>query len=71
MLFIILHIQSMLIWNIEDSPNTEDCLREARQKRFDFGGKNYHHEQCESIPDVIDHQMHYVHLDPCYKTLTK
>ena len=44
------------------SSNVEDRLREAKQRRFDIGGENYHHNQCEYIPDVINHQIHYVHL---------
>ena len=46
-------------WGVSEWSNAENLVS---------GGKIYNHE-CESIPYVNDHQIHYALLDPLYKTL--
>ena len=45
-------------------------IREAKVLREEKGGRNHHQEQCDSIPEVIDNNVHGVHLEPCYKKFT-
>ena len=45
----------------------EEIIREAKIKRQEPGGANGHEEQCCGIPDVINPELHGLHLKPCYK----
>ena len=38
-------------------------INQAKLKRLGFGGANAHKEQVDSIPDVINPDIHGVHLD--------
>ena len=45
-------------------------INEAKLKRLKLDGDkeiNAHKEQVDSIPDVINPDIHGVHLDRCYK----
>ena len=42
-------------------------INEAKLRRSELDGANAHKEQVDSIPDVINPDIHGVHLDPCYK----
>lgn len=40
----------------------------AKERREEFGGKNYHEEQCVLIPETFDDDdTHGIHLEACYK----
>ena len=52
------------------TPNNEIRLREAKERRTQLLGENYHNEQCDTIPDVIDQEKHCIHSAPCYKKFT-
>lgn len=45
-------------------------LHQAKDARNDLGGDNVHTLQAEGIPDVLDSNIHCVHMD-CYKKFTK
>ena len=42
-------------------------INEAKLRRLELDGANAHKEQVDSIPDVINPDIHGVHLDRCYK----
>ena len=42
-------------------------INQAKLKRLELGGANAHKDQVDSISDVINPDVHGVHLDPCYK----
>lgn len=48
----------------------EERIRLAKSERESYTDENFHREQCESIPDEINHDKHGIHLDPCYKKFT-
>ena len=50
---------------------TESRMKEAKEYRCKLGGENQHDKQCDSIPEVFNHDEHMIHLDPCYKKFTK
>ena len=39
----------------------------AKEKRMRIGGTNSHEEQCSLIPLLVNHEIHGIHLEPCYK----
>ena len=45
-------------------------LLEARKIRQELGGSNEHADQCSSIPGTLDHMLHGIHIDTCYKKFT-
>ena len=45
-------------------------LHQAKDARNELGGDNVHTLQAEAIPDVLDSNIHCVHMD-CYKKFTK
>ena len=54
----------------EISELNEHKIRQAKVTREQKGGPNHHEEQCLSVPEIIDPNMHGVHITPCYKTFT-
>ena len=52
------------------TPNNEIRLREAKECRTQLLGENYHKEQCDTIPNVIDQEKHCIDSAPCYKKFT-
>ena len=48
----------------------ESKIREANALRYQVGGENHHKQQCDLVPEVIDHFKHGIHLEPCYKKYT-
>ena len=42
-------------------------INQAKHKRLKFSKANAHKEQVDSIPHVINPDIHGVHLDSCYK----
>ena len=52
------------------SETNEDKIRWARIIREQKGGANHHERQCNNIPDVIDSNIHGIHVTPCYKKFT-
>ena len=52
------------------SPVNEQRIKAAKLERKQLvGSSNKHLEQCRSIPEIIDHQKHGIHLEPCYKKI--
>ena len=49
----------------------KDKIYAAKATRLRLGGKHFHEEQCNSIPDEVDPNKHGVHLEPCYKKFKK
>ena len=45
-------------------------LHQAKDARNELGGDNVHTRQAEAIPDVLDSNIHCVHM-ACYKKLSK
>ena len=41
-------------------------INESKRIRQQLGGSHYH-PQVDSVPEIIDKQLHGVHLTPCYK----
>ena len=41
-----------------------------KHSRQQQSGENCHEEQCLLVPNVIDHNLHGVHMEPCYKKFT-
>ena len=39
----------------------------AKEKRMRTGGAYSHEEQCSMIPLLVNHEIHGIHLEPCYK----
>ena len=39
----------------------------AKEKRMRNGGAYSHEEQCSMIPLLVNHEIHGIHLEPCYK----
>ena len=54
----------------EISKVNEERIRRAKSERETYTDENFHREQCESIPDEINHEKDGIHLDPCYKKFT-
>ena len=48
----------------------EERIRLAKSERESYTDENFHREQCESIPDEINHDKQGTHLNPCYKKFT-
>ena len=42
-------------------------IRDARKKREDIGGSYLHLDQILQIPEIINKEIHGIHLEPCYK----
>jgi len=42
-------------------------IKEASEKRQRLGDSNLHHDQVCQIPDLVDPEIHGIHLEPCYK----
>ena len=55
---------------IQISTRSINRIREAKVLREEKGGRNHHQEQCDSIPEEIDNNVHGVHLEPCYNKFT-
>ena len=46
----------------------EERIRLAKiERERERTNENYHRDQCESIPETIDHSIHGLQLEPCYK----
>ena len=45
----------------------EERIRKAKTIQETFNDQNYHKKQCNSIPATINHEVHGVHMTPCYK----
>ena len=43
-----------------------ESINQAKLKRLELGGANAHKKQVHSIPDVVNPDIHGVHLDPCH-----
>ena len=57
--------------NIKDiSQDNAVRLRNAKVKRETLKGENHHQEQCSLIPDIINNDVHGIHMIPCYKKFT-
>ena len=39
----------------------------AKEKRMRIGGAYSHEEQCSMIPLLVNHEIHRIHLETCYK----
>ena len=39
----------------------------AKEKRMRNGGAYSHEEQCSMIPLLVNHEIHRIHLETCYK----
>ena len=48
----------------------ERRIREAKILRENFKDENYHQDQCDMIPGIIDQTYHGIHKEPCYKIFT-
>ena len=48
----------------------ESRIRAAKLKRETIVGDNHHKNQCESIPETINNDIHGIHITPCYKKFT-
>ena len=47
-------------------------ILQAKEIRESLATANTHHkEQCDSVPDVYNDEIHGIHLDPCYKRYRK
>ena len=42
----------------------------AKSEREKLSGDNQHDSQCKLIPDIINNNIHGIHMDPCYKRFT-
>ena len=49
----------------------EQRIRQAKSVYLQSGNNSRHLEQCGLIPDVIDDNLHGIHIDPCYKIFTR
>ena len=47
----------------------EERIRKTITIRGTFNDKNYHKMQCDTILATINHEVHGVHMTPCYKEL--
>ena len=43
-----------------------ESINQAKLKRLELGGANAHKKQVHSTPDVVNPDIHGVHLDPCH-----
>ena len=48
----------------------EQRIRNAKIERETLGGCNHHKTQCDMVPEIINHDVHGIHIEPCYKKLT-
>ena len=48
----------------------EERIRKTITIGETLNDKNYHKMQCDTIPATINHEVHGVHMTPCYKKLT-
>ena len=56
---------------IEDlSAINEERIRKAKNIREIFNDENNHKKQYDTIPATINHEVHQVHMTPCYKKVT-
>ena len=46
--------------------NTEK-IQLAKGKRMRIGGAYSHEQQCSMIPLLVNHEVHGIYLEPCYK----
>ena len=44
-----------------------DRIQLAKEKCMRIGGAYSHEEQCSMIPLLVNHEIHGVHLESCYK----
>ena len=59
------------IQKLNDLPAiNEERIRKTITIRGTFNDKNYHKMQCDTILATINHEVHGVHMTPCYKELT-
>lgn len=42
-------------------------IMDAKAKRESFGGDNVQAEQTNQIPEVLNTDIHGIHMEPCYK----
>ena len=52
------------------SEQNESRIREAKAKQETFSDENRHEKQCHLVPDIIDNDIHGIHMEPCYKKFT-
>ena len=64
----IVHYTNQISYNkIKKLSDTNlEKINQAKLKRLEPGGAIVHKEQVDNIPDVINPDIHGVHLDPCY-----
>ena len=61
-------LESKIISKIKKLNDTNlEKINETKLKRLELDGANAHKEQVDSILDVINQDIHGVHLDRCYK----
>ena len=48
----------------------ERRMKDAKSERERLGGENHHKEQCDTIPDSVNNELHGIHLEHCYKKFT-
>lgn len=49
----------------------KERIRQAKNEHEKQPANNKHYEQCQSIPETIDADLHSIHSDPCYKKFTR
>ena len=47
----------------------ERRMKDAKSER-EKDGENHHKEQCDTIPDSVNNELHGIHLETCYKKFT-
>ena len=52
------------------SEQNESRIREAKAKWETFSDENRHEKQCHLVTDIIDNDIHGIHMEPCYKKFT-
>ena len=72
--FCIIHIEGRSKYsNLKDvNEQNEIRIRQAIEEHEKQGRKvSRFYEQCTSVPEIIDKNIHGIHIDPCYKDFTR
>ena len=51
------------------SKTNKERILIAKAEREKLGGKHYHRDQCDGVPESFG-ENYYMHLEPCYKKFT-
>ena len=72
--FCIIHIEGRSKYsNLKDvNEQNEIRIRQAIEEHVKQGGDvSRFYERCTSVPEIIDKNIHGIHIDPCYKDFTR